>query len=118
MENSPVLVTQCHPLYNYMHRCSLQLPGFYVHVNGLENLFLCLKFTINVFNTSTCLLLKLKKITVLAFFFFNDLFMYTEWCFPACLRVLDSLEQELQAAMWVLATVRGPCGRTASALNP
>lgn len=117
MENSPVLVTQCHPLYNYMHRCSLQLPGFYVHVNGLENLFLCLKFTINVFNTSTCLLLKLKKITVLAFFF-NDLFMYTEWCFPACLRVLDSLEQELQAAMWVLATVRGPCGRTASALNP
>lgn len=97
MENSPVLVTQCHPLYNYMHRCSLQLPGFYVHVNGLENLFLCLKFTINVF---------------------NDLFMYTEWCFPACLRVLDSLEQELQAAMWVLATVRGPCGRTASALNP
>lgn len=81
MENSPVLVTQCHPLYNYMHRCSLQLPGFYVHVNGLENLFLCLKFTINVFNTSTCLLLKLKKITVLAFFFFFDLFMYTEWCF-------------------------------------
>lgn len=61
MENNPVFVTEWHPLYNYIHCCSLQLSGFYVHVNGLENLFLCLKFTINVFNTSTCPLLKLKK---------------------------------------------------------
>lgn len=45
-----------------MHCCSLQLFGFNVHVNGLENLFLCLKFTINVFNTSNCVLLKQKKI--------------------------------------------------------
>lgn len=93
MENNPVFVTQCHPLYNYMHRCSLQLPGFYVHVNGLENLFLCLKFTINVFNTtSTCLLLKLKLLCWL-FFFFNDLCILNG-VFPACVRVLDSLEQE------------------------
>lgn len=70
MENNPVFVTEWHPLYNYIHCCSLQLSGFYVHVNGLENLFLCLKFTINVFNTSTCPLLKLKKKkpTALAFY--------------------------------------------------
>lgn len=58
MENNPVFVTEWHPLYTYMYCCSLQLSGFYVHVNGLENLFLCLKFTINVFNTSNCPLLK------------------------------------------------------------
>lgn len=50
MEDNPVFVREWHPLYNYIHCCSLQLFGFYVHVDGLENLFLCLKFTINVFN--------------------------------------------------------------------
>lgn len=59
MEDNPVFVREWHPLYNYIHYCSLQLSGFYVHVDGLENLFLCLKFTINVFNMY--LLLKLKK---------------------------------------------------------
>lgn len=40
----------------------LQLFGLNVHVNGLENLFLCLKFTINVFNASNCLLVKQREL--------------------------------------------------------
>lgn len=40
----------------------LQLFGLNVHVNGLENLFLCLKFKINVFNTNNCLLIKQRKL--------------------------------------------------------
>lgn len=78
----------------------MQLSGFYVHVNGLENLFLCLKFTINVFNTSTCLLLKVKKkITVLAFFLMIYFLCILNGVFPACVRVLDSLELELQTVV-------------------
>jgi hypothetical protein len=65
MDNNPGIVTEWHHLYNYMHCRSLQLFGYNVHVNGLENLFLCLKFTINVFNTSNCPLLK-QKINALA----------------------------------------------------
>lgn len=61
MEDNPVFVREWHPLYNYIHCCSLQLSGFYVHVDGLENLFLCLKFTINVFNMYLLLKLKEKK---------------------------------------------------------
>lgn len=60
MEDNPVFVREWHPLYNYIHCCSLQLSGFYVHVDGLENLFLCLKFTINVFNTYLSIV-KVKK---------------------------------------------------------
>lgn len=72
MEDNPVFVREWHPLYNYIHCCSLQLSGFYVHVDGLENLFLCLKFTINVFNTYLSIVKvkkkeKRKKIIVLAF---------------------------------------------------
>lgn len=68
MDSNSVNIKEWHHLYNYMHCCSLQLFGFNVHVNGLENLFLCLKFTINVFNTSNCLLLKQKKINTWAFY--------------------------------------------------
>lgn len=72
MEDNPVFVREWHPLYNYIHCCSLQLSGFYVHVDGLENLFLCLKFTINVFNTYLSIVKvkkkrKKKKIIALAF---------------------------------------------------
>lgn len=68
MEDNPVFVREWHPLYNYIYCCSLQLSGFYVHVDGLENLFLCLKFTINVFNMYLLLKLKKeKKIIALAF---------------------------------------------------
>lgn len=60
-------MSEWHHLYNYMHCCSLQRFGFNVHVNGLENLFLCLKFTINVFNTSNSPLLKVKENECLGF---------------------------------------------------
>lgn len=68
MDSNSVNIREWHCLYNHMHCCSLQLFGFNVHVNGLENLFLCLKFTINVFNTSNCLLLKQKKTNIWAFY--------------------------------------------------
>lgn len=46
-------------------RCC-KLFGLNLHVNGLENLFLCLKiFAINVFNANDFLLLEQKEINIL-----------------------------------------------------
>lgn len=97
----------------------MQLSGFYVHVNGLENLFLCLKFTINVFNTSTCLLLKVKKKNhcVGIFFFLMIYFMYTEWCF-SCMRKgvgFPGTGVTVVSCNVGAGIEPGSCGRTASA---
>lgn len=44
----------------------ISLFGLNLHVNGLENLFLCLKkFAINAFNANDFLLLEQKEINIL-----------------------------------------------------